>query len=153
DAWSRAAGRSVYEMYTGADMNQDLGWAGLPGRYPGDYLGEPRTTVPVQHALGVGDPLTEEEAEPGVRSLTNWMAAEGVTELKLKVKGIPRAEAGQIADVHRVERGNRDGVTLSIDPNKAYSSVAELEQMHDEHTALAHRAAASITYLEQPDAR
>lgn len=150
DAWSRAAGRSVYEMYTDEYMNEDLGWAGLPGTYPGDHLGEPRGTIPVQHVLGVGDPLTDAEAEPGARTLTSWMEAEGIKDLKLKLQGSPSADAERIAAVYRVGSASRDDVSLSIDPNEAYNSVAELEQMLDELGALSPRAAAAITYLEQP---
>ncbi|MGC0251283.1 enolase C-terminal domain-like protein [Pseudactinotalea sp. Z1748] len=152
DAWSRAAGRSVYEMYSDEYLNEDLGWAGLPGTYPGDHLGQPRNAIPVQHVLGVGDPLTDAAAgaEPGARSLNSWMAAEGIKDLKLKLQGSPSADAERIAAVYRVGSAARDDVTLSIDPNEAYGTVAELDQMLDELETLAPRAAAAVTYLEQP---
>src|SRR5699024_6220527 len=59
DAWSRTAGRSPYEMYPREHMNQALGWVmpELAGTHPGDHLGPRRSALPVQHALGVGDPL------------------------------------------------------------------------------------------------
>lgn len=150
DAWSRAAGRPVYEMYTDGYLNEDLGWAGLPGVYPGDYLGEPRRTVPVQHVLGVGDPLTPAEAAPGVRPLTWWMQTENIRDLKVKLDGDVLADARRIVDVHRVGSATRSDVTLSIDPNEAYRSAADLGAMLDHLEAKAPQAAAAITYLEQP---
>lgn len=153
DAWSRTAGRSPYEMYTREHMNQDLGWVmpELAGTHPGDHLGPRRRDLPVQHALGVGDPLRTaggDEAAVGPADLEDWIRTEGIAHLKLKLAGDPSDDARRIAQVHELA-GHLLGATLSLDPNEAYT-VEALEQMLDELSARSSRAAASITYLEQP---
>lgn len=73
DAWGQAAARSSYSMCT-AEFMDDLGWLSpqMGGVRPGDRLGPARTEIPIQHALGVGDPqLTSDSAalagsDPGV---------------------------------------------------------------------------------------
>lgn len=153
DAWSRTAGRSPYEMYTREYMNQDMGWVipELAGVYPGDYLGPRRSALPVQHALGVGDPLQgagRKEGAAGPASLEGWIRTEGVAHLKLKLAGDPSSDAKRIADVYALASG-LPGATFSLDPNEAYS-IEALEQMLDELAARSSRAASAITYLEQP---
>ena len=153
DAWSRTAGRSPYEMYTREHLNQDLGWVmpGLAGTHPGDHLGPRRSDLPVQHALGVGDPLQAAAGDQGAvgpAGLEDWIRTEGIAHLKLKLAGDPSRDAQRIAEVHELA-GHRPGATVSLDPNEAYS-VEALEQMLDELSARSRGAAAAITYLEQP---
>lgn len=153
DAWSRTAGRSPYEMYTREHMNQDLGWVmpELAGTHPGDHLGPRRSDLPVQHALGVGDPLRAaggDEGAAGPAGLEDWIRSEGIAHFKLKLSGDPSGDARRIAEVHELA-GNLPGATFSLDPNEAYS-VEALERMLDELSARSSRAAAAITYLEQP---
>lgn len=153
DAWSRTAGRSPYEMYTREHMNQDLGWVmpELAGTHPGDHLGPRRSELPVQHALGVGDPLWAvdgDEGAAGPAGLEDWIRTEGIAHLKLKLAGDPSSDAQRIAEVHGLA-GHLPGATFSLDPNEAYS-VEALEQMLDELSTRSSRAAAAITYLEQP---
>lgn len=153
DAWSRAAGRSPYEMYTCEFMNQDLSWVlpELAGVHPGDRLGPRRSVLPVQHALGVGDPLKAAEGDDGVvgpAGLEDWIRMEGIAHLKLKLTGDPSSDARHITDVHALV-GHVPGASFSLDPNEGYSPEA-LEQMLDELEARSRRAASAITYLEQP---
>src|SRR5690625_7673555 len=78
DAWSRTAGRRPYDIYTSERMNQNLGWV-MPEQactHPGDHLGPRRSDLPVQHALGVGDPLRAaggDEGAAGPAGLEDWI--------------------------------------------------------------------------------
>ncbi|WP_143590622.1 enolase C-terminal domain-like protein [Thermoactinospora rubra] len=152
DAWANALGGRAYENYTAEHLAGDLGdYLGpeFRGRYPADFLrAVPRPALPVQHVVGVGDPLTPGE---GGRPLTDWMAAEGVRCFKVKVAGRdPVADARRIADVYRVATAGGRSVWLSLDPNEAYSSpeaAAELLHALARLSPAAHRA---VRYMEQP---
>lgn len=150
DAWGQAAARSSYSMCT-AEFMDDLGWLSpqMGGVRPGDRLGPARTEIPIQHALGVGDPLTDDEAPPGVRSLEQWMRTQGIRHLKMKLAGDPEDDAARIAAARRVLNRFPWDSTLSLDPNEAYT-VSELNRMLDRLALIDPGAAGAITYLEQP---
>lgn len=150
DAWGQAAARASYSMYT-AEFMDDLAWLApqLVGVRPGDHLEPPRSEIPIQHVLGVGDPLTDDEAPAGVRSLEQWMRTEGVRHLKMKLAGDPDRDAARIAAARRVLDGFAGDSMLSLDPNEAYS-VSELNRMLDSLALIDPGAAGAITYLEQP---
>lgn len=151
DAWGRAAGLSAYAMYTPEHMGEDLGWLSpvLAGVHPGDFLGSPRREIPIQHALGVGDPLTDADAPRGVRSLEQWIRDQGIRHLKMKLAGDPEADAARIVAAHQVMATFPGASTLSLDPNEAYTA-AELDRMLDRLDQLDPGAGGAITYLEQP---
>ncbi|MGO1465562.1 MAG: enolase C-terminal domain-like protein [Candidatus Corynebacterium faecigallinarum] len=151
DAWARAAGHSAYAMYTAEYLGQDLGWLStqLAGVYPGDFLGPARREIPIQHALGVGDPLIDAEAPDRVRSLQQWIRDQGIRHLKMKLAGDPEADAARITETRQVMARFPGASTLSVDPNEAYT-VPELDRMLDCLEQLDPGAAEAITYLEQP---
>lgn len=151
DAWSRAAGLPLTSMYTAEHLREDLGHYGEAGEglYPGDTLRRPRSQLPVQHALGVGDPLTAGVAAPGVRSLEDWIRTEGVHHLKLKLTGEVSADLERLRAVHGTAAPLRPDLRLSLDPNEAYAlpALAELlDTLEREDPVLF----AAIDYLEQP---
>lgn len=154
DAWSRAAGLPLASMYTAAHLREDLRRHGELGRglYPADTLRPPRTALPIQHALGVGDPLTAEAAGPGERDLEDWIRAEGVHHLKLKLTGDTRADLERLRAVHHVAAPLRPDLRLSLDPNESYTLPALAELLdtlaREDPTLLAR-----IDYLEQPIGR
>src|SRR5690625_7731005 len=121
----------------------------LAGTHPGDHLGPRRSDLPVQHALGVGDPLRAagDERAAGPAGLEDWIRSEGIAHFKLKLSGDPSGDARRIAEVHELA-GNLPGTTFSLDPNEAYS-VEDLDRMLDEHQARSSRAAAAIPAPEQ----
>lgn len=123
DAWSWAVGRALREMYTGEYLREDLRRYGTHGEslHSGDTLTPPRRPLPVQYALGAGDPLTEQKAGPGQRSLEDWTCAEGVHHLKLKLTGDPAADRERLCGVSRIATAQRPDTRLSLDPNEAYA--------------------------------
>lgn len=151
DAWARAANRPAHELYTRHHLAEDLGYLDetLAGRYPGDFLVPPRRRLPVQHVVGVADPV-----RPGTgaeRSLEEWLARDGVRHLKTKVRGIdPVADAQRIAEVYRTASGRAGVVSLAVDPNEGYREPAALGEMLDRLRAVSPDAFAAVSYLEQP---
>lgn len=128
DAWARAAGRSAWGMYP------------FPTPLPA-----PRRRLPVQHVVGVGDPLTW--ADGSDRPLVDWIATDGVAHLKVKLAGRdPDVDARRVAAVHAVlGRGS-----ISLDPNEGYAEAAGVAAMLDALERDAPAAYAALTYIEQP---
>ncbi|MGP9733769.1 enolase C-terminal domain-like protein [Brachybacterium sp. AOP42-C2-15] len=151
DAWSRAAGRPLREMYTSEYLREDLGRYGAHGvgLHPSDTLTSPRGTLPIQHALGVGDPLVPGEQAGGERSLEEWIRAEGVHHLKLKLAGDPVADQERLRDVHRIASRQRADIRLSLDPNEAYT-LPRLAALFDDLERHDPEVLSAIDYLEQP---
>ncbi|WP_157251596.1 enolase C-terminal domain-like protein [Nonomuraea typhae] len=162
DAWARAAGKPA------ADLYPDL--LGVPA------WGPPRTRLPVQHVVGVGDPLDEVRA---------WLARDGIRHVKVKAAGRdPEADAARVTTIHALlseatakagagakaeaeagagarakatakagtaaRAGAAAGATVSVDLNEGYASPADAVAMID---ALPPEVLAGVTYLEQPVAR
>ena len=151
DAWAGAAGRDAFDLYTPAHLRDDLAAFGLPGEYPSAGIvptGSGLERLPVQHVVGVSDPLTRSGAE---RSLEEWIAAEGVTSFKIKVAGIdPHTDAERIRDVHRLARSVGTQPRLAIDPNEGYRDPRAAIAMLDRLADIAPDARTCIDYLEQP---
>ena len=122
-----AAGRSAYGMYTAEFLAHDLGaYLGpdFAGRWPSEWLARsPQQRLPVQYVLGVDEPASN---------------ADGRAWIKVKL-------AGSVdADLARVREVAAPGRTLSLDPNEAYTSVADLRRL------LASLDPDSVRYVEQP---
>lgn len=170
DAWGRAAGRSCYDMYDRHFLNDDLSlFLGESWRevYPEDFLSSasPKRSILVQHVVGVGDPLTEQEVsaanDPGDGlpvSLSEWIEREGVRRLKIKLKGKQAAEdAALIREVYHAAAKQleqmgiaAEELKLSLDPNEAYPSselAEELLLLVKEQDPACFRA---VEYMEQP---
>lgn len=155
DAWARAANRSAYTMYDGRHLGADL--AGLlgpefAGRYPGDYLRPPRQGLPVQHVVSPSDPLRPHESRADGRPLTEWLRQENLRHLKIKLLGRDRAaDADRVVVIYDVARQyGVQGAFLSIDPNEAYSSSAEVVDLLDTVARRDRSAVDAIAYIEQP---
>ena len=154
DAWSRAAGLPATAMYGPDHLARDLGWLdpSLAGHLPGAHLLGPASHLPVQHVVGLGDPLTDDDArESGARSLTAWLAAERIRSLKVKVAGAdPADDARRVAAVHAAAASAVGPVEISLDPNEGYADLGAALEMLDALASDAPEAAAALTYLEQP---
>jgi L-alanine-DL-glutamate epimerase-like enolase superfamily enzyme len=152
DAWARAANRPAHELYTKDHLADELGAytdATLAGRYPGDFLTSPRRRLPVQHVVGVTDPL--QDGDGPQRPLVVWLARDGVRHLKVKVQGSdPDADARRIAEVYRTALACAGDVSLAVDPNEGYREPAMLGEMLDRLRATAPAAFAALSYVEQP---
>ncbi|MFI6299165.1 enolase C-terminal domain-like protein [Nonomuraea sp. NPDC050790] len=130
DAWARAAGRTAAELYPEALADTRLSALLKEG------LAAPREHLPVQHVVGVGDPLDEVRA---------WLERDGIRHVKVKVAGRdPEADAARIAAVHALL--GRGG-SVSVDPNEGCRAPADAAAMLD---ALPPAVLADVAYVEQP---
>lgn len=154
DAWALAAGHPASTMYDGDHLGTDLGWLdpALRGRYPGDFLARPLRVLPVQHVVGVDDPLTPAEARTSAeRPLSEWLRTEGVRHLKIKVAGRrPEEDARRVADVARLGRELCGQVRLALDPNEGCTDAAAVQHLLDEIRSLGEGVISAIDYIEQP---
>jgi L-alanine-DL-glutamate epimerase-like enolase superfamily enzyme len=102
DAYGQAAGMPVYETYNSRYMNRDLSTylesdadnVDFRGKYPADYLRQMRPQrLPVWHLVGGLDALEASELsgdEPNdgyPTLLRDWIAADGLKCLKVKLRG------------------------------------------------------------------
>jgi len=166
DAYGRLAGRPVYETYTkdfpGPDLSHYLEPAkdtavSFRGLYPSDFLMKrPAMELPAWHLVGGLDPLDAAEltgnepndGEPVL--LTDWIRRDGLTCLKVKLRGTDAAwDYSRLARVGGI--GLSNGVEhLSADFNCTVhvpEYVNEvLDRLRMEHPAIYDR----ILYVEQP---
>ncbi|GAA4430645.1 mandelate racemase/muconate lactonizing enzyme family protein [Georgenia halophila] len=147
DAWSRAAGRPAWSMYDESFLSSDLGWltSTLRGAYPGSFGFDDRRRLPVQHVVGVTDPLD------GADGLAGWLDHEQVRHLKIKLTGAdPSADARRVADVHELATRHVGRPELAIDPNEGYADGDVAREMLTELAGRWPAARSAVTYLEQP---
>ncbi len=99
DAYGVLHGVPTYKTYTSEYMSEDLAsFLGEPelfqDRYPADFFADPvPTSLPAWHLVGGKDPigpeeLTGEEPKDGYPVLLqDWIARDGLTSLKIKLRG------------------------------------------------------------------
>ena len=164
DAYGKYHNISTYETYNSEFMNRDLSELMEPGdeavsfkgKYPSDYLKQYTPQMPVWHLVGGLDPLTEADcdgSEPNDNypvSLDKWIENDGLTCLKIKLRGNDQDwDLQRIIDVGDLSLAT--GVKhLTVDFNcMVYSPtyVDEiLDQLRDNHPAIYDL----ILYVEQP---
>lgn len=168
DAFGKAHGLSSYHTYGPDFVSHDLSHY-LDAEFAGETLDryvlpEPKPRMPLYHLVGALDPLTDADVtnriEDGLpNTLGEWIAADGLTHLKVKLNG---DDLGW--DVDRVVRVNavaeevqrRRGVSqwfYSLDFNERCKDVGYLIEFLKQ---LKERTAAGydrVQYVEQPTAR
>jgi len=96
DAYGKALGQNSYNLlgaeYVGSDLS---GW--LTGEFAGEYLDRytlrrPKPAMPLYHLVGALDPLTDADIPQRIgdglpETLPEWIAADGLTHLKIKLAG------------------------------------------------------------------
>ena len=165
DAYGQLHGLPTYGTYNDQFMNCDLAELLEPddvavdfrGQYPADYLvPSPKRKLPVWHLVGGLDPLeaddlTGQEPDDGYPVLLgNWIERDGLTCLKVKLRGDDAAW-----DYDRLVRVGRIGLAkgvkwLSADFNCTVREPAYVNEILDR---LAHDEPAvfdAILYVEQP---
>ncbi len=166
DAYGNLLGLPTYETYDARFMNADLSaflepaegsGVSFEGRYPADFLVFPRPdTLPAWHLVGGKDPidpseLTGQEPVDGYPVLLrDWIEADGLTCLKVKLRGDdPAWDFDRLASVGRIaaETGVRwltaDFNCTVTDPAYVVEILERLERDHP-------RAAEMLLYVEQP---
>jgi L-alanine-DL-glutamate epimerase-like enolase superfamily enzyme len=166
DAYGQLHDLPTYHTYNGQFMNCDLAdflssdtdaAVDFHGRFPAEYIStQPQRTLPVWHLVGGLDPLdaadlTGDEPNDGYPVLlTDWIDWDGLTCLKVKLRGNDTAW-----DYRRLVRVGRIGLAkgvkyLSADFNCTVREPAYVNEILDR---LANDEIAifnSILYVEQP---
>lgn len=166
DAYGRAVGLPVYQIYHGGLMAHDLAAylepaAGSPvqfgGRYPADYLcSTPPHRLPAWHLVGGKDPvspdeLTGDEPDDGYPVLLrDWIRRDGLTCLKVKLRGDDDAwDYQRLVAVGQL--GLQEGaVWLTADFNCTVREPTYVTEILDRLMADHPRIHQMILYVEQP---
>jgi L-alanine-DL-glutamate epimerase-like enolase superfamily enzyme len=166
DAYGNLHGIDIYQTYNARFISRDLGHfleptdnggVSFAGRFPDQFLiAHPPTRVRAWHLVGGVDPLepsdlTGREPDDGYPVLLrDWIAADGLKCLKVKLRGIDAgwdfnrlAHVGRIAQEKNVDWLSADFNCTVNDP--AYVN-AILDRLQKEHSRIYEK----ILYVEQP---
>lgn len=165
DAFGKLHGVNVYDTYCAEYMNLDLaelleghfeGEVSFRGKYPCDYFASPPAErLLVWHLVGGLDPLGDEPARPLIcdgypETLIDWIAHDGLTCLKIKLKGDDfNWDLNRIMSVAAIAlpRGVKH---LSVDFNCTVSEPAYVNAILDAIECSRPNVYESILYVEQP---
>ncbi len=168
DAYGKALGRNSYDVLGEEFVNRDL--AGYLGpEFQGEYLDrytlrQPKPSMPLYHLVGALDPLTGADLPQRIgdglpETLPEWIVADGLTHLKIKLAGDDLAwDVERVLSIDRVAaetqqaRGCADWC-YSADFNEKCGSVdyvLAFLALIGEHAPLALKR---LHYIEQPTHR
>lgn len=168
DAFGKVHGRNCYHTYGRDFVNHDLGHY-LGREFQGETLDqyilkEPKERMPLYHLVGALDPIDAGDVGRPVgdglpETLDQWIAADGLTHLKIKLNGDDRAW-----DVERFVRVERTAAAAqakrgvaewfySLDFNERCAHVGYLLDFLGRVKEQAPEGFQRIQYIEQPTAR
>ncbi|QDT48207.1 hypothetical protein Pan258_22480 [Symmachiella dynata] len=168
DAYGRAADMNSYDMLSEEFMNYDLAEY-LDEQFEGEYLDQytlrtPKPKMPLYHLVGALDPLTTGDVQEPIgddlpETLEEWIAADGLTHLKIKLNGddldwdVARVAAiDQVAAQAQAARGCSEWF-YSLDFNEKCANVQYvldfLARIRDQRGEAWDR----VQYIEQPTHR
>lgn len=168
DAYGKALEQNSYNLLSAEFVNRDLGHY-LGPDFAGEYLDhytlrEPKPRMPLYHLVGALDPLTQGDlAEPlndGLpETLGQWIAADGLTHMKIKLNGddldwdVQRVVViDQVAEAAQSARGCKQWF-YSLDFNEKCANVRYVLDFLDQVQQRAPRALDRVQYIEQPTHR
>jgi L-alanine-DL-glutamate epimerase-like enolase superfamily enzyme len=168
DAFGKVHGLNCYDTYGRDFLPHDLGhYLGPPyhGLHLEDFLErQPRPTLPVYHLVGALDALdagdlAQRLADGLPETLAEWIAADELTHLKIKLNGDDIAwDVDRVLGVEQVaaEAQHHRGCQswfYSLDFNERCQSVAYLLEFLSKMRERSPVGFARIQYIEQPTAR
>jgi len=161
DAYGALHGVSSYATlgpdFVSWDLSHVLGPA-FAGRHVSDYVRtNPAPSMPIAHTVGTADPLTAAERTGAYPSLVEWIARDGVSRFKVKLKGKDLAwDIARLRQVHEAARETiaaGDTVQLFADLNEQGPSLDYLTALLDGLAEASPAARAALLSLEQPSSR
>jgi L-alanine-DL-glutamate epimerase-like enolase superfamily enzyme len=168
DAFGKAHGLNCYHTYGPEFMTHDLGHY-LGKDFAGEHLDrylrrQPQPRMPLYHLVGALDPLEESDLPQRFNdglpeTLPEWIRADGLTHLKIKLNGDDLAwdvervvRIDRVAEATQRQRGIAAWV-YSLDFNERCGDVAYLLEFLDRVKAQTPAGFGRIQYIEQPTSR
>ena len=165
DAFGKIVGRNSFDLLGPEWVNADLA-AYLDERFAGEHLDRytlraPRPTMPLYHLVGALDPLSDGDLASPVgdglpETLAQWIAADGLTHLKIKLNGDDLEwDVQRVLSIERVAaeaqaiRGCPDW-RYSADFNEKCSSVEYVTEFLARIGQGSPAALRRLQYIEQP---
>ena len=168
DAQGKALGVNSYNLLGPEFVSKDIA-AYLEPAFAGEYLDrytsrQPKAKMPLYHLVGALDPLTDGDLtsriEDGLpNTLGEWIQADGLTHLKIKLNGDKlQWDVDRVVAVNRVaeETQARLGVShwnYSCDFNERCANVEYLLDFLKQLEEKAPTALGRLQYIEQPTHR
>lgn len=165
DAFGKAHGLNCYHTYGPEFLSHDLGHY-LGSEFAGETLDryvlpEPKARMPLYHLVGALDPLTDADVKERLtdglpNTLGEWIAADGLTHLKIKLNGDDLGwDVERVVGVNRVasETARDRAFQFSLDFNERCQNVEYLLEVLRRVRAASAVAFDRIQYVEQPTAR
>ncbi len=165
DAFGKANGINVYQGYGPEFMTHDLAKYlddDFVGEYPDIYTRrDPTPRMPLYHLVGAVDPLTDSDIEEPVgdglpETLAEWIDADGLTHLKIKLNGDDLAwDVNRVMAVNQVAEAADAGRPwhYSLDFNERCETVEYLLEFIAQLGEQAPAALDRVQYIEQPTRR
>ncbi len=168
DAYGKALGANSYDLLGAEFVNRDLGEF-LTTEFRGEYLDrytlrQPKPKMPLYHLVGALDPLTDADVAQPVgdglpETLGEWIQADGLTHLKLKLNGddlawdVARVTAiEQVAAAAQAARGCSTW-HYSLDFNERCADVQYVLDFLADVSEKSPTALSRVQYIEQPTHR
>jgi len=168
DAYGKTLGENAYNLLGCAYVNADLA-AYLGPEFAGEYLDrytsrQCKPNMPLYHLVGALDPLFPGDITHAIddglpETLGQWILAEGLTHLKIKLNGEDlQWDVERVAAVERAasEAQTRRGCQqwhYSLDFNEKCASVSYVLDFLKQTEEIAPAALGRVQYIEQPTHR
>ncbi|MBA2114895.1 mandelate racemase/muconate lactonizing enzyme family protein [Bremerella alba] len=168
DAYGKALGLNSYNTLGKEFIEEDLSGF-LNEDFAGEYLDQyttrqPQPTMPLYHLVGALDPLDHDELEQPVgdglpETLPQWIAADGLTHLKIKLNGDDLDwDVARVAKIDKVSTAaqTKRGITswfYSLDFNEKCASVQYVLDFLAKLQEVSPAAMDRVQYIEQPTHR
>jgi L-alanine-DL-glutamate epimerase-like enolase superfamily enzyme len=168
DAHGRAVGANTFDLLSSDYIDQDLSaWLGddFQGEYLDRYtLRRPQAKMPLYHLVGALDPLTDADLSTRLtdgipETLGEWILAEGLTHLKIKLSGDSLEwDVQRVTSIERVaaeaqQQRGCDRWCYSLDFNERCADVNYVLEFLDQLGADSPAALERVQYIEQPTHR
>ncbi len=168
DAYGKVHQASSYNVLGEEFVNNDISRY-LNDDFAGDYLSQytlrdVKPQMPLYHLVGALDPLTTDDLQDPVgdglpETLQDWVKADGLTHLKIKLNGddlewdVRRVAAIESAVAEAQEQRGRETWFYSLDFNEKCESVDYVLDFLARTQEVAPAALQRVQYIEQPTHR
>ncbi len=168
DAYGKVHGQNSYNLLGPEWVSADLGHY-LSSDFAGEYLDRytlrtPKPRMPIYHLVGALDPLTDSDVDKPIgdglpETLPQWIAADGLTHLKIKLAGddlawdVERVVAVEAVAAPAQKARGCQAWNYSLDFNEKCANVDYILEFLATLEARSADAFRRVQYIEQPTHR